>query len=86
MLGIISKLVVFAMSIAAGLGAFSFWWVLIPVFFAGSLGLSNSHHYDSVMTANQRGSVTFMPLMLSIYCGGALALGGITYWITTWFR
>lgn len=85
MLGYFSKFVMIGVAVAAGMGAFSFWWALIPVFLAGSLALSNGPHYEIVMRANERGSLTIFPLMLVIYCAGQLALAGIAYWIGTLF-
>lgn len=82
MLGCIFTIITLATGGAAGADIISFWWVLLPAFFAGSLGLSNSHHYGTVMEANRRGSMTFFPLMLGIYIGGQVILAAIVYWIT----
>lgn len=82
MLGTLAALAVVAVSILAGLGTFSFWWVLIPAFFAGSLSLSNGPHYSAVVEANRRGSLTLFPLMLAIYMASYLILAGIVFWLT----
>ncbi|MGV2495043.1 hypothetical protein [Pelagerythrobacter aerophilus] len=73
---------VVVLAVLAGLGYLSFWWVLIPAFFAGSLSLSNGHHYAAVMEANRRGSVTLFPLLLTIYCGGYIFFAALVYWLT----
>jgi hypothetical protein len=69
-----------ATAVASGLGYFAFWWVLIPAFFAGSLSLSNGPHYANVVQANQRGSMTFFPMMLTIYCTSQMIIAGLAYW------
>lgn len=84
-LGFLSTVAVIAVAIFAGLGKFSFWWVLIPAFFAGSLSLSNSRHYSGVIEANKRGNLTTFPMLLAIYCAGELVLAGVTYWLTGLF-
>jgi hypothetical protein len=80
MLGTLAALAVVVVSILAGVGTFSFWWVLIPAFFAGSLSLSNGRHYAGVIEANRRGSLTHFPVMLAIYVSSYVVLAGIVYW------
>lgn len=84
MLQMISVLAWIAVAILAGLGKFSFWWVLIPAFFAGAFGLSNGPHYSTVVEANRRGNAWLFPMQLAIYTGGNIFGAGIAYWITRW--
>lgn len=84
-LGSLATLITLGVAIAAGLDKFSFWWVLIPAFFAGSLALSNGPHFAAVLDANRRGSLTLFPMLLAIYCGGMIALGGAAYGLTRLF-
>lgn len=79
MLGCLSLLIVIAASIASGLGIFSFWWVLIPIFFAGSFGITNGPHYERVLEENQNGSITYFPMILIGYCISALVIALIVY-------
>ncbi|KLE32609.1 hypothetical protein AAW01_00635 [Aurantiacibacter gangjinensis] len=82
MLGCLTQLATIAAAIAAGLGYFSFWWVLIPAFFAGSFGVSNGPHYSRVIEANARGDLVTFPLTLATYIASTLVVAGIAYWIT----
>ena len=86
MFGCLATLVMIAIAFASGSNYFSFWWVLIPAFFAGSLSLSNGPHYANVVQANQKGSLLMFPVMLSLYIGGQLIVAGLAYWIATLFR
>ena len=86
MLGIFSRIVVIGTSIAAGLQMFSFWWVLIPAFFSGSVILANGPHYDGVIAANKRGNLWLFPTQLLIHGAGQLLLAAVAYWITIWVR
>jgi hypothetical protein len=80
-LGRIFQLVVVVTAIAAGLGYFSFFWTLIPVFVAGSLAVSNGPGFDVVIQANQDGRLGVMPLMILRRMLPWLAVAGIVYWI-----
>lgn len=73
-----------AIAIVVGLERFSFWWVLIPAFFAGSLALSNGPHYMRVVEANQRGVLWYFPTMLMIHVAGKMILAGLAYAVTIW--
>lgn len=86
MLGCLATLIMIAAAIASGAGYFSFWWVTLPVFLAGSLALSNGPHYARVIQANERGQVSFFPLMLASYCATQLAVAGLAYWAGTLLR
>jgi hypothetical protein len=74
--------VVVGLAVWSGIGGDSFWWVLIPAFFAGSLGLSNGPHYAAVVEANRQGSLTLFPMMLAIYWISYTALAGLVYGLT----
>lgn len=75
-------LIAVAMAVWAWTSGFSFWWTLVPTFFAGSLALSNGPHYAAIIEANARGSMTLFPLLLAIYWAGYIALAGFAYWLT----
>ena len=79
MLGCLSTIAVIAAAVGAGLGKFSFWWVMVPVFMAGSLSLSNGPAYDLVLTANRDGRVGVFPRLLAAHCLGQFALAGVAY-------
>ena len=86
MLGCLSMLAVVVTAIAAGLDKFSFWWVLIPVFFAGSFSLSNGPGFDMVIEANRQGRLGVFPKMLGFQCAVWLAVAGAVYWTTATLR
>lgn len=80
--GCISTLALVATAIAAGLGYFSFWWILIPAFFSGSFSLSNGPHYNQIIEANRQGRLGFFPVMLILSVGFSVAAAGAVYWLT----
>jgi hypothetical protein len=55
----------FIAAILAGVGQFSFWWVLIPAFFAGSFTIANApNSYYLILQANEEGRLGFFPAVL----------------------
>lgn len=82
MLGCLSILAVIATAVGAGLGKYSFWWVLVPVFFAGSFSLSNGPGYHLVMQANREGRLGLFPRMLAFHIVVQLAVAGALFWVT----
>jgi hypothetical protein len=82
MFGCLSQVAVLASAIAAALGYFSFWWVAIPVFLAGSFQISNGPGFDVVMDANRQGRFGVFPMMLVGNILPWLAVAGVAYWIT----
>ena len=76
-------LAVIAAAIAAGLDKFSFWWVLIPAFFAASLNVSN-RYFDQVRRANEAGNLWLMPTLIGIQWAGYILTAGIVFGITRW--
>lgn len=82
-LGCLSQFAVIATAIAAGLGYFSFWWALIPAFFAGSFQISNGPGFGVVLKANEEGRVGVFPMMLMTNILAWLAAAGAIYWITS---
>ncbi len=85
MLGCLTLIASLATAVAAGLGYFSFWWTIIPAFFAGALVLSNGPGYQAIMQANERGNLWLFPLQLLIHIGGVLLASGLAFWLTGWF-
>ena len=81
-LGCLSQIAVIATAILAGLGYFSFWWVAVPAFLAGSFQISNGPWYDLVMTANRDGRFNVFPIMLIVNILPWIIVAGIAYWIT----
>ena len=82
MLGCVSTIASLGMAIAAGLGYFSFWWVWIPSFLAGSFALSGGPHYGAILEANEEGRLGVFPMALVGTVGVSLALAGVAYWLT----
>lgn len=80
-LGCLSTLALIVTAIAAGMGYFSFWWVLIPAFFAGSFALSNGPGYGAIIEANRQGRVWYFPMMLALSISLHVAVAGGIYWI-----
>ena len=80
--GCLSQIATLAMAIAAGLGQFSFWWVLIPAFLAGSFQISNGPLYDRVIAANNEGRLWFFPAMLAANVLPWLGIGAVAFWAT----
>lgn len=83
-LGCIAQAAVIVCSIAAGLGYFSFWWIAIPAFFAGSLELSNGPSYDLVIRANNEGRFAVFPMMLAVNILPWAGVSAALYWIAKW--
>jgi hypothetical protein len=81
----IATTTMFVAALTSGLGYFSFWWILIPAFFAGSLHLSNGPNYERVVQANKAGNLTFFPLMLATHVLASLAGAAVFYWIVRFF-
>ena len=81
MLGCLSQAAVVATASLAGLGYFSFWWILLPVFFAGSFEISNGPGFDIVMENNRKGKLGVFPMLLAGQMLLWLAVAGTTYWI-----
>ena len=81
----ISKIVLVAVAIAAGLGYFSFWWTTIPAFFGGSFALANSNQYHRIVAANEQGNMTYFPTMLGIQFAGLMVAAAICYWVAGLF-
>lgn len=81
-LGCLSQIVTLATAIAAGLGFYSFWWVLIPAFLAGSFQISNGPLFDRVIEANREGNLTFFPTMLALNVVPWIGIGGAVFWVT----
>ncbi len=81
-LGTLATLITLGVAIAAGLQKFSFWWGLIPAFFAGTLMLSNGPHFQAVLDANRRGNLTLLPIQLAIHWGGMLLAAAVVYGVT----
>ena len=79
-LGCLSQLATLGAAIAAGLGSFSFWWVLIPAFLAGSLQLSNGPGFATVERANKAGRLSVFPMLLLANILPWLAVAGVAYW------
>jgi hypothetical protein len=69
-------------AVAAGLGYFSFWWTLIPAFFAGSFALFNGPGYDTIMRANREGRTGVFPTMLAVSIAAHLLSASAAYGIT----
>ena len=84
MFGCLTFAISLAAAVAAGLGYFSFWWTLIPAFFAGSLALSNGPYYSAVIAANERGNLWLFPVQLIIHVGGVLIGCGVAFGLTQW--
>jgi hypothetical protein len=82
MFGCLSQIAVVGTAIAAGLDKLSFWWVLIPVFLAASLQLSNGPGFDTIIRANQEGRLGYFPTVLGVQCVVWLAVAGAIYWVT----
>ena len=82
MLGCLSTIVSLGVAIAAGLGHFSFWRVLIPSFLAGAFALSNGPHYGAILQANEEGRLSVFPMALAGTVGVSLAIAGVAYWVT----
>jgi hypothetical protein len=81
-LGCLSLLALFGAAIVAGLGYFSFWWLLIPAFVAGSFALSNGPQYGAIVRANEEGRLGVFPMALGGTVGMSLAVSAVIYWIT----
>lgn len=81
--GCIFQIAMLATAILAGLGNFSFWWTLIPAFFAASLSISNGPGFDLVIHANQEGRLAVLPRLLIFNILPWLALAGAAYGITS---
>ena len=78
----IAAFIVIGLAIAAGLEKLSFWWVLIPVFGAGSLSLSNGPGFDLVVRANQEGRLGVFPRLLFFHCLGYFVSAAIVFGLT----
>jgi hypothetical protein len=76
MLGCISILTVVAVSLGAGLGKFSVWWILLPALFAGSFALSNGPSFDVVIRANHEGRLGVFPKVLAYHMLAPVGLAG----------
>jgi len=81
-LGCLSQFAVIATAIAAGLGYFSFWWALIPAFFAGSFQISNGPGFGAALKANEEGRLSVFPIMLVTNILPWVAVAGAIYWVT----
>ena len=87
MLGCLSIIASISSAILAGLGYYSFWWTVIPAFFAGAFALSNSPgHYAAIIRANERGNIWLFPVSLSLSVGTMLAVAGVVFWATSLLR
>ena len=86
MLGCLSMLTVVGVAIAAGLGHFSFWWVILPAFLAASFQLSNGPSFGTILQANQEGRLGVFPTMLAMQLLVWMALSGLIFWIASFFR
>jgi hypothetical protein len=82
MFGCFSQVAVLFTAMAAGAGYFSFWWALIPAFFAGSLAVSNGPGFDIVMSANREGRLGVFPRVLALSFLPWLIVAGAVYWVT----
>ena len=82
MLGCLSQIFVLVTAIFSGLGYFSFWWAVIPSFFAGVFQISNGPGFDLALTANREGRVSVFPIMLLANFLPWLGVAGAAYWIT----
>lgn len=80
-LGCLSTLATLATAVTAGLDYISFWWVLLPAFFAGSFSLSNGPHYAQIIEANRQGRLGFFPMMLAISIGSYVIGSAAIYWL-----
>jgi hypothetical protein len=83
-LGRLSQLAVIIVAIAVAMLDQSFWWSLIPAFFAGSFQVTNGPNHAVVMNAHREGRLDVFPLLLliNILPWVAAALGvyyGATY-------
>ena len=85
-MGYLPQLISFVAAIAAGLGHFSFWWVLIPIVVAGSFQLSNGPGFGIAMTANREGRLGVFPKLLLFNILPWLAIAGVAYWVSAALR
>ena len=83
MFGLASKIIVLLAAIAAGMGYFSFWWTLLPIFLAGSFSLSNGPHLSNILDANRQGRLGVFPMLLAMSMLPWLFVGGVAFWITS---
>lgn len=83
MLGCLTLIATIIMAVAAGLGHFSFWWVLLPAFPAASLNIANGPGFAIVMRANEEGRLGVFPMMLATHLVSILAVAGVAFWITS---
>ena len=84
--GCFAQLSVVAVAIAAGLGELSLWWLVIPIFLASSLSISNGPGFDIVMKANKEGRLGVFPRMFLIHCFSYIILAATIYWVTSTLR
>jgi hypothetical protein len=82
MLSIFARIAVVATAISAGLGYFSFWWILLPAFLAGSLSLANGPGYDLAISANRQGRLGVFPRLLAVSTLPWLIVAGVFFWIS----
>ncbi|WP_146215644.1 hypothetical protein [Hoeflea marina] len=82
MFRISAKIAVVATAIAAGIGYFTFWWVLLPAFLAGAFTLVNGPAYEIIMDANRQGRLDVFPWMLTVSILPWILVGGIFFWIS----
>ncbi|MBV7259694.1 hypothetical protein [Erythrobacter crassostreae] len=68
------------------MGYFSFWWTMIPAFFAASFAVSNNDaQLSTVMRANEEGRLHVMPLFIASGMLTILAISGGAYWAARYF-
>ena len=83
-LGCLAQIAVLGIAISAAVYGYSFWWTLIPAFFAGSLQLSNGPGFDRVINANREGRLSVFPTLLLANVLPWVAVAGAAFWLTTY--
>lgn len=77
MLQAISTIAWFAVAVASGPLEWSFWWVALAAFFAGSMHLANGPGYELVVTANREGRLSVFPRLLAVHVLIYVAIGAV---------
>ena len=84
MLSSIATVAWFSLAVGAGVWDWSFWWVAIASFVAGSLHLSSGPGFDIVMSANRDGRLGVLPRMLFFHVFPYLLIGAVIFWLSRW--
>ena len=81
MIGCSTAFLALGLAVASALWGWSFAWVIFVAVISGAFILASGSSYGMVIKANERGSLTYFPLMWAFSTLPVLAASWITFWI-----